>query len=165
MNLIEELFTAIAISLCMMPGAAAFLFLVRVFKFFSARQYNACTSMPYPDDATESGREIGRFLSKLAGERKTEIIDGLRSRGFDYGTLLGLFGGYCDMFNEYIRYMHALGCELKIEKVSDEDIEEAYVRPDRTTTSKDNRNKEPTFVDKTFADSGINSDFCIGMNK
>lgn len=77
-----------------------------------AKKLNACTTCPPPDDAIASKQETDSFLFEIAEKRVDEQI--YHSLQTEDSTQIV----------EFFRLCHALGCEVVIRKVSNDDIEE-----------------------------------------
>lgn len=82
-----------------------------LYQDWKARKLNICSHCPPSEDSYRSENRVNCFFEKLAEEK------GINIDSFHEWK-------YAKDSARFIRVVHALGCEMVIRKVSDEDIEE-----------------------------------------
>ena len=80
-----------------------------------AKELNACTTCPPPDDAIESKRNIDRYIYRIAEERGIDINQPFFKEMMNVPDKVII---------QIFRLAHALGCEFVFRRISDHDVED-----------------------------------------
>ena len=115
------------IMLLVIVGCVAWGLAYGYYQYKGALLNHACTKVPPSDDARESARSIGGFLSKRTWTHagmKTLWSDATERYGFQEGFVGDIVFGQNQDVVEFIRLCHACGCEVVVREVDTRDIEE-----------------------------------------
>lgn len=124
MELFEGFGYMVKFLLCCIPGILVFWGICNMYESAVVRRFHACSKVPYPDDANASAAEISAFLKNEMRKRDLDNAEGLNVASLDNEIADRILCDVHENFKHFVKYIHVMGCELVIEKVSNNDIEE-----------------------------------------
>ena len=124
MDLFEGFGYTIKFILCCIPGILVFWGICRMYESAAVRRFHACRNVPCPDDANDSAAEMSGFLRNRMKEKGLDKAEDLHVEDLDNDIANSILCNMHDNFRHLVKYIHVLGCELVIKKVSESDIED-----------------------------------------